>query len=249
MKLTDIQEATVKTSKYSWGTMKTIHHGSSFSIPLHPEHHQPISKLKDGDSHSFKDETGTSWNATREGDNVHFKSVGSKSGMKTTVPHKSLVEERTKMKLTDIKESRIIKGKSYGATYDAGEDDNKKTTPTGEKRGRGRPAKETQPFASSSSASKSLQDILVGKVSKKLSTKGRVFKMKEDVERLASKGAKSSELEEMAMGSKKNTSGKKVEWTNHPGLGHSVTVDGDPVHKGFVDHKTAASLYAKHSAA
>lgn len=268
------------------------------------------------------------------------------------------------MKLSSIKESRIIKNKSYGASYDAGEDETKKATPTGEKRGRGRPAKETQPFASSSGASKSLQDILVGKVSSKLAGKGRVFKMKEDVDTLEERPKKDSEaiaagkdigepgknfekiaksagkeygskeagqrvagailkkvlakknrnesveldeaskkhpddvksawstgkiayaqthggqiyrlnhkalmgkipevgdrilpkqhtvikedtksLDEMSMGSKKNSAGKKVEWINHPGLGHSVTVGGEPVHKGFVDHKTAAGLYAKH---
>ena len=37
-----LEEATVKTQKYSWGTMKTVHHGSDFSIPLHPEHHEAI---------------------------------------------------------------------------------------------------------------------------------------------------------------------------------------------------------------
>ena len=53
-----IEEATVATRKYDWGTMKTVHHGAMFSIPLHPEHHQAIAKLKSGESHSFKDETG-----------------------------------------------------------------------------------------------------------------------------------------------------------------------------------------------
>ena len=48
---TELTEATVKTQKYSWGTMKTVHHGADFSIPLHPEHHQAIAKLKDNQEH------------------------------------------------------------------------------------------------------------------------------------------------------------------------------------------------------
>lgn len=56
-----------------------------------------------------------------------------------------------------------------------------------------------------------------------------------------------SQLEEMTMGSTKSPSGKKVEWISHPGIGHSVTVDGEAVHHGFLDSKSAASLYAKHS--
>lgn len=79
----------VVTKKYSWGKMKTIHKGADFSIPMHPEHHEPISKLKDGESHHFTDETRTHWTATRSGDDVHFQSsVG-----KVKVPHASLNEE------------------------------------------------------------------------------------------------------------------------------------------------------------
>lgn len=79
----------VTTNKYSWGTMKTVHHGSDFSIPLHPEHHQAISKLKDAETHSFQDETKAKWTATRKGDTVHFKG---NQGQQTTVPHSSLKE-------------------------------------------------------------------------------------------------------------------------------------------------------------
>lgn len=79
----------VVTKNYSWGKMKTIHKGADFSIPMHPEHHEPVSKLKDGESHHFTDETRTHWTATRSGDDVHFQSsVG-----KVKVPHKSLNEE------------------------------------------------------------------------------------------------------------------------------------------------------------
>lgn len=85
----DLDEATVNSKKYSWGTMKTVQHGSNFSIPLHPEHHEPISKLEDGKSHSFKDETGAKWLASRNGADVHFSSGQNK----TKVPLKSLQEE------------------------------------------------------------------------------------------------------------------------------------------------------------
>ena len=86
-----IQEATVDTKKYSWGTMKTVHHGSSFSIPLHPEHHQAIAKLKDEQEHKFKDETGRHWTARRKGEDVHFQ--GANDGNKTKVKHSTMHEE------------------------------------------------------------------------------------------------------------------------------------------------------------
>lgn len=87
----EITEATVETKKYSWGTMKTVHHGSSFSIPLHPEHHQAIHALKDQQEHKFKDETGRHWTAKRDGDNVHLHSAN--DGPKTTIKHSDLKEE------------------------------------------------------------------------------------------------------------------------------------------------------------
>ena len=87
----ELDEATVKTQKYSWGTMKTVHHGSDFSIPLHPEHHQEIAKLKDQQEHKFKDETGHHWTAKRSGDDVHFK--GANGGNSTTVKHSTMSEE------------------------------------------------------------------------------------------------------------------------------------------------------------
>lgn len=86
-----IEEATVKSANYSWGTMKTVHHGKDFSIPLHPEHHKPIAALKHGESHSFKDETGNKWKATREDDTVHFHG-GSHGTQKTSVKHDTMKE-------------------------------------------------------------------------------------------------------------------------------------------------------------
>jgi hypothetical protein len=86
-----LKEATVKTQKYSWGTMKTIHHGADFSIPLHPEHHQAIAKLKDEQEHKFKTEDGKHWTARRKGDEVHFQ--GANNGGSTKVKHTDLKEE------------------------------------------------------------------------------------------------------------------------------------------------------------
>jgi len=101
---TELEEATVKTQKYSWGTMKTVHHGSDFSIPLHPEHHQEIAKLKDQQEHKFKDETGRHWTAKRSGDDVHFQ--GANGGSSTTVKHSTMSEE-----VEDLDEIRRMKTK------------------------------------------------------------------------------------------------------------------------------------------
>jgi hypothetical protein len=81
----------VETKKYSWGTMKTVHHGSDFSIPLHPEHHQAIAKLKDQQEHKFKDETGRHWSAKKSGEHVHFQ--GANGGGTTHVPAHTMHEE------------------------------------------------------------------------------------------------------------------------------------------------------------
>ena len=87
----ELVEATVKTQKYSWGTMKTVHHGADFSIPLHPEHHKEIAKLKDEQEHHFKTEDGKHWTARRKGDEVHFQ--GANGGNSTKVPHSTMKEE------------------------------------------------------------------------------------------------------------------------------------------------------------
>jgi hypothetical protein len=81
----------VESKKYSWGTMKTVHHGSDFSIPLHPEHHQEIAKLKDQQEHKFKDETGRHWTAKKSGENIHFQ--GANGGGTTHVPAHTMKEE------------------------------------------------------------------------------------------------------------------------------------------------------------
>ena len=79
---------TVHTKNYTWGKMKTIHHGHDFSIPLHPEHHEAIAKLENDQEHKFKDETGRHWTAKRQGNDVHFDA----NGLKTTVSHQSMKE-------------------------------------------------------------------------------------------------------------------------------------------------------------
>lgn len=100
-----ISEATsVKTQKYSWGTMKTIHHGADFSIPLHPEHHEPIAKLGDDQEHKFKDETGKHWTAKRQGADVHFQS----GSMKTKVPHSTMQESTSKPVLLNEPEDKDV---------------------------------------------------------------------------------------------------------------------------------------------
>ncbi len=107
-----IEEATVKSSSYSWGTMKTVHHGKDFSIPLHPEHHKPIAALKHGESHSFKDETGNKWKATREDDTVHFHG-GSYGTQKTSVKHDTMKES---VEITEAEEHLVHV--SDGSKYD-----------------------------------------------------------------------------------------------------------------------------------
>jgi len=84
-----LEEGTVKSQKYSWGTMKTVHHNFDFSIPLHPEHHEAIAKLKDQQEHKFKTEDGKHWTAKRSGDDVHFQGA---NGSSTKVKHSTMSE-------------------------------------------------------------------------------------------------------------------------------------------------------------
>lgn len=76
---------TVRTSNHHWGKMMTVHHRSSHSYPLHPEHQEAIRKLKDGEKARFEDETGNRVTAHREGDKVHLSSK--QTGGKTTIAH------------------------------------------------------------------------------------------------------------------------------------------------------------------
>jgi hypothetical protein len=71
--------------------MITVHHGSSHSFPLHPEHQEAIGKLKDGESTTFTDETKSKVTAHREGDTVHLSHRGSST--KTPVAMSHFTEE------------------------------------------------------------------------------------------------------------------------------------------------------------
>ena len=85
---TELEEAvTVKKSTHSWGKMITVHHGSSHSFPLHPEHQEKIAKLKDGEHTSFTDETNSKVTAHREGDTVHLSLRGSNTKTPVAMSH------------------------------------------------------------------------------------------------------------------------------------------------------------------
>jgi hypothetical protein len=91
-----LAEAQVSTSKYSWGTMKTVHDGSKTSYPLHPEHQAIVKRLRPSGEHAkamYKDETGARVHVTREGDKVHFVSHKKSGSHKTTVDYKHFDEE------------------------------------------------------------------------------------------------------------------------------------------------------------
>lgn len=107
----EMNEATVKTQKYSWGTMKTVHHGSDVSYPLHPEHQKIVKNLRPSGEHSkamYKDETGNQVHVTREGDKVHFVSHRTSGSKKTTVDYKHF-DESVPAKNTDIADKSYLK--------------------------------------------------------------------------------------------------------------------------------------------
>ena len=101
------EAVTVAKKDYSWGKMVTVHHGSSTSYPLHPEHQSAIKKLKDGDKTSFKDETNSTVHAHREGDKVHLTRPKT-SSTKTTVDHKHFNESVELEEAVDKQEQRFI---------------------------------------------------------------------------------------------------------------------------------------------
>jgi hypothetical protein len=99
----ELDEAvTIKKKDYSWGKMMTVHHGSSHSFPLHPEHQEKIRKLESGQKTSFKDETGAHITAHRDGDTIHLKHPG--SNKKTSVARSHFTESaelEEKLKASD----------------------------------------------------------------------------------------------------------------------------------------------------
>jgi hypothetical protein len=126
----ELDEAvTVKKDKYSWGKMVTVHHGSSTSYPLHPEHQSAIKKLKDGEKTSFKDETNSNVHAHREGDKVHLTRPKT-SSTKTTVAHSHFNEE-TDQDSDDYKlDKRGRKHKARKIIFNKGEEEMKEEKKT-----------------------------------------------------------------------------------------------------------------------
>lgn len=275
----------VETQKYSWGTMKTIHHGMDFSIPLHPEHHQAIAKLNDGESHSFKDETKANWTATRDGENVNFKS---KNGYKTSVPMNSLKEETDIVEGYDDevdvdlpqfkqtaaekalgqkraaanKRNELLKGvtrkvtrSNYTHDSSADEEDhaievNKKITAGADHPWIPKPIAHTPAQAKTINRGVTTkQETKASSARKELQAALRNAKTAKEKAALRAqyrtKLGEETELEEMAMGSKKNAKGQKVEWNNIGGK-HMVSINGQPAHQGFLNHADAAALYKKH---
>jgi len=151
---------------------------------------------------------------------------------------------------------RRISG-TYGTSYDPAADEEKptKTTDSIPKK-RGRPtgalgaAKKGLNTYNAKDAGRNLAQILGIKLDRKLMGKKPTTKHKlSDIDTSGIKTESTdNSLSEMTMGSVKTAAGKKVEWINHPGLCHSVSVNGVPAHTGFLDQKSAAHLYAKHIA-
>lgn len=108
----------VDKKNYSWGKMITVHHGSSHSFPLHPEHQEKIKNLKDGESTAFKDETGSHVTASREGDKVHLKLRG--ANQKTTVAHSHFTEAIDYSKEKPNKYVIYKHKDKYGVSQDVG---------------------------------------------------------------------------------------------------------------------------------
>lgn len=105
-----IDEATVATRSYEWGKMKVVHQGKSFNIPLHPEHHEAIAKLNDGESTHVKTEDGKTWKASREGDDVHFSNL---RGQKASVKHSQMTESRGHKVLATFFKNREVAQRAF----------------------------------------------------------------------------------------------------------------------------------------
>jgi hypothetical protein len=123
----ELEEASVKSEKHSWGKMMTVHHGASHSYPLHPEHQEAIRNLKHGEKTSFKDETGAKVNVHRDVQDVHFTS--NKTSTKTTVPHSHFSEEtEDRMARADYKVSPSGRKSHKEIVFTSGEEDKTKET-------------------------------------------------------------------------------------------------------------------------
>lgn len=89
--LNESSRVSVDKKKYSWGKMVTVHDGKSRTFPLHPEHQRAIGNLADGESTSFKDETGAIVTAHRKDSQVHLNHK--RGGNPVAVAHSHFTEE------------------------------------------------------------------------------------------------------------------------------------------------------------
>jgi hypothetical protein len=62
----------IKKEKYSWGNLRVIYSGISFSVIIHPEHWAKIDNLKSGEKIKFRDETREVWRCEFDGKNLTF---------------------------------------------------------------------------------------------------------------------------------------------------------------------------------
>ena len=65
----------IKKEKYSWGNLRVIYSGISFSVIIHPEHWAKIDSLKSGEEITFRDETGKVWRCEFDGKNLTFSTL------------------------------------------------------------------------------------------------------------------------------------------------------------------------------
>ncbi len=72
-KLNISDKVEVKKERYSWGNLRVIRVGVSFSVIIDPENWQKIDALKSGESAFFKDDQNSRWNVNFNGEALAFK--------------------------------------------------------------------------------------------------------------------------------------------------------------------------------
>jgi hypothetical protein len=80
----------VIVEQFSWGALRRIHVGHSFSVIIHPEHFELIEKLHECDQLTFTDETNSGWHVTRQDGLITFAGRCGSRGNKVTVPFSTL---------------------------------------------------------------------------------------------------------------------------------------------------------------
>ena len=112
----EIQEAvSVDKKNYDWGKMITVRYGSSHSFPLHPKHQEKIKNLKDGESTTFKDETGARVSAYREGDKIRLKLPGVNKETTVTYSHFTEAVEQLGEETMPYNIASALQNRHYGA--------------------------------------------------------------------------------------------------------------------------------------